>query len=136
MTAFRTISIDNDFVFRYHIRHLEARRDVKVPKGSLGHNGITKHILGTEGTKTKQLFGKRAALAGSPFIGIPASHLLHAAAKALGVAQTAEPRIISGSAVIQLDVTAYLGTSVALDLRGYLIPISAGVFILMTLMNP
>ncbi len=88
------------------------------------------------GTKTKQLFGKGAALAGSPFIGIPASHLLGAAAKALGVAQTAEPGIISGSAVIQIDVTAYLGTSVALDLRGYLIPVSAGVFILMTLMNP
>jgi hypothetical protein len=76
-----------------------------VSKGSLGHNGITKHNLGTEG-------------------------------KALGVAQTAEPGIISGSAVIQLDVTAYLGTSVALDLRGYLIPVSAAVFILMTLMNP
>ena len=51
MTAFMTISIDNDFVFRYHNRHLEARRDVKVPKGSLGHNGITKHNLGTEGYK-------------------------------------------------------------------------------------
>ena len=51
VTAFMTISIDNDFVFRYHNRHLEARRAVKVPKGSLGHNGITKHNLGTEGYK-------------------------------------------------------------------------------------